>query len=139
MNSFRIPYRPPIRVLVADDDGIQRSVTQHCAVGAWAGADVHLAHDGHEALEMFWAEAPRPFDLVITDWQMPGLNGGNVIRTIRGGDSDVPVIILTALERAGDIGELLEDFEGVLYVEKPVMASEFTAMLMEMGRIISGK
>ena len=139
MNSFRIPYRPPIRVLVADDDGIQRSVTQHCVVNAWAGADVHLAHDGHEAIEMFMAEAPRPFDLVITDWQMPGLNGDRVIRVIRGGDSDVPVIILTALERAGEIGELLEDFEGILYVEKPVMASEFTAMLMEMGRVISGK
>jgi EAL domain-containing protein (putative c-di-GMP-specific phosphodiesterase class I) len=57
-----------------------------------AGRDVVLAHDGREAAE---AIASRPFDVVVTDVNMPGISGVELLRAVRAKDLDVPVILVT--------------------------------------------
>ena len=56
------------------------------------GYQVSTASDGHEALTQFAIARP---DLVITDLTMPGLNGYQLCRLIRG-ISSVPVLVLSA-------------------------------------------
>lgn len=63
-----------------------------------AGAQVTLAANGREALELIAAaeSAETPFDLLITDIQMPILDGFNLARELRGRGMNLPIIALTA-------------------------------------------
>jgi two-component system NtrC family response regulator len=54
---------------------------------------VTAAEDGAGGLSAF---ASSPFDLVITDLKMPGIPGMEVLRKIRAGSPDVPVLVITA-------------------------------------------
>jgi CheY-like chemotaxis protein len=63
------------------------------------GHDVVVATAGKEGLERFGTEK---FDLVIVDYFMPGMNGGEVIRKIREMNARVPIIMLSGyVERLG--------------------------------------
>jgi len=54
--------------------------------------DVTEASDGSEALAIF---KPGEFDLVLTDWNMPGMTGLEVLQGIRAQDASIPVIMVT--------------------------------------------
>jgi two-component system phosphate regulon response regulator PhoB len=60
-----------------------------------AGFNVITARDGEEALEIL---ATTPVDLVITDYQMPGITGLEVARRVHKepGKRDLPMLLLTA-------------------------------------------
>lgn len=60
-----------------------------------AGFDVRTAADGLEGWEQILARRP---DLVITDWQMPRLDGFGLVQRIRAEESlsDLPIMMLTA-------------------------------------------
>jgi two-component system, cell cycle response regulator CpdR len=60
------------RILLADDDAATRDLVQRAL--ATDGHSVVSTQDGAEALDKL-REAPDSFDLVITDVQMPGLDG----------------------------------------------------------------
>ncbi|MFQ6027169.1 MAG: response regulator transcription factor [Dehalococcoidia bacterium] len=81
------------RVLVVDDDRNHRAAV--CAILELGGYSVVPAQEGREALRKFFAE---PTDLVILDVTMPGMDGWTLLERIRE-VSDVPVIMLTALEQ----------------------------------------
>lgn len=55
--------------------------------------EVDVACDGYEGLQMF---QKRPYDLVITDIQMPNMNGLDMIEHIRMNNGEIPIIITTA-------------------------------------------
>ncbi|MGO4391092.1 PAS domain S-box protein [Variovorax sp. M-6] len=84
-----------IRVLVVDDSPVNLLVCQN--ILGRAGAEVRLAKDGREAVEMLRA-GPGSFDLVLMDVHMPVLDGNEATRRIRGelGLAALPVIALTA-------------------------------------------
>jgi two-component system chemotaxis response regulator CheY len=50
------------------------------------------AADGNQAVEFF---KPGAFDLVLTDWNMPGKTGLEVVQAIRAQDRSVPIIMIT--------------------------------------------
>ncbi len=70
--------RPTLRIPVADDCPVLRELYR--ARFGSLGAEVTLAADGTEAL---LAAATSPFDLVITDHEMPRTEGLTVVRTPR--------------------------------------------------------
>ena len=83
------------KVLLADDE---RSLCEAVRmILEDAGYEVCVAHDGREAVDVFWREQP---DLAILDVMMPKLDGFEVVERIRGMRKDVPVLILSA---KGDI------------------------------------
>lgn len=135
--NFRIPYTPPIEVLIVDDAGIQRSVNRMCVGEAFTGAEITLAADGQEALEAFYSG--RVPHLLITDIQMPGMDGDILIRKLRGAGETVAIIIMTALVRDRSVLSLVEEFDGILYVEKPIRPFQFAAELNAMGESIASK
>lgn len=63
------------------------------------GYDVQVAEDGETGLDRARAWGP---DLVMLDLMLPGMDGYRVLRTMREGGSDVPVLILTARGEEAD-------------------------------------
>ncbi|HEX4684728.1 MAG TPA: response regulator transcription factor, partial [Gemmatimonadaceae bacterium] len=63
------------------------------------GYDVQIAEDGETGLER--ARAWKP-DLVMLDLMLPGMDGYRVLKALRDGGSDVPVLILTARGEEAD-------------------------------------
>ena len=81
----------PQRILVVDDEPNMQRVLQ--IMLQKMGHDVVCAPDGAIALQRF---QEAPVDLVISDLRMPGVGGIDLLRTLRGQGSDVPLIIMTA-------------------------------------------
>ena len=82
------PARP--RVLVVDDEASIRDLLSKTL--ALAEYDVDLAPDGRTALERLRV---IPYDFLITDLKMPGVDGLAVIREARRLKADLPVLIIT--------------------------------------------
>ena len=84
-----------IRVLVVDDEHYMRKVVRTMLMGLGV-RDILEAPDGPNGLDLIRSAAP---DVVILDWQMPGLDGNSFVRIVRSPDSfpypDVPIIMLT--------------------------------------------
>jgi signal transduction histidine kinase/CheY-like chemotaxis protein len=96
--SLEIAGRRPLRVLLAEDEAVNRVVV--------VGMLQHLGHhadsvnDGFELLEALGRE---PYDVVLMDVQMPGMDGLEVTRRIRAAAGEQPYIIaVTAHALAGD-------------------------------------
>ena len=78
------------RVLVIDDDEVSRTLVKRMLDGE--GHRVEEAHDGAEGLRLFGENPP---DLVLTDINMPGLDGHDVIEAIRVLHADIPIIAIS--------------------------------------------
>ncbi|MEO1036961.1 MAG: two-component regulator propeller domain-containing protein [Pseudomonadota bacterium] len=93
-------------ILVVEDNEVNQAVAE--GMLARLGCDVQLASNGHEALA---ALGERSFDLVLMDVQMPGLDGIETTRRLRGGDSfgrDAKIIGVTAQAAADDRHRCIE-------------------------------
>jgi adenylate cyclase len=88
------PQRPP-RVLVVDDSKLNRELLEAYLIQF--GAEVTLAHDGREGLDLALKMAP---DVVLTDLQMPHMDGLELCRRLKAEPATqfVPIVMLTAME-----------------------------------------
>jgi two-component system alkaline phosphatase synthesis response regulator PhoP len=94
------------------------------------GYDVHVARDGHEALEIVRREHPR---LVLLDVMMPKKTGFEVCQELRSDDSvkDTLVLMLTAKGRDTDIAKgLAMGADG--YMTKPFSTKELVQKVREL-------
>jgi len=121
-----------VRVLVVDDEKVIRNLLQLSLQRM--GYQVVIACDGPEALSVF--EAQR-FDLVLLDILMPGMDGFHVCKAIRK-ISDVPIVMLTALNRPDDIVLGLE-LGADTYITKPFTFREVEARIRAILRRASGR
>ena len=95
----RGPETPGARVLVVEDEPhIRDLIALHLKL---EGLIATAVGDGEQALELARAE---PFDLVILDLMLPGLDGVTVCRAIRRDttNADVPILMLTARREESD-------------------------------------
>jgi phosphoserine phosphatase RsbU/P len=121
------------RVLLADDSRAQRRVLAS-ALARW-GYAVEEAASGLEALE---AARARPFDFVLSDWMMPGMDGPALCRAFRAlpRDGYGYFILLTAKNDREEVARGLEagadDF-----LAKPVNLAELQARMLAGGRIVA--
>ncbi len=86
-----------LRVLAIDDSRTMRNLLQ--ATLCTAGFDVDIAEDGEDGLQRFDASDP---DVVITDINMPRLDGFEFIKAARARDRQRVVPILVLSTEAGD-------------------------------------
>lgn len=109
-------------VLIVDDDPANRQILFN--ILSMDGHSVIAASTGVEALRVL--EQNNNIDLVILDWMMPGLSGGEVCRQIRRrwSLSELPVLMLTARTRPED---MLAGFE--------VGANDFLGKPVEIGEL----
>jgi diguanylate cyclase (GGDEF)-like protein len=96
---FPIAY-PRGDVLVVDDDELARA--HLVSVLTLAGYQVHSAGTGAQALLML---SVRPCQIVVTDWEMPELDGPGLCRALRlrDGDCYTYVLMLTVRDTADDV------------------------------------
>ena len=83
-------------ILVLDDDQAVTDVLQDYLERM--GAEVAVCHAPEIAIECV-AEAPGAWDVVITDYDMPGLTGGDVVDQIRAITPNLPIFVVTALAK----------------------------------------
>ncbi|NLU65864.1 response regulator transcription factor [Streptomyces sp. HNM0574] len=126
------PFSPPPgeghKVLVVDDDP---EVAE--AIGAaleTEGYRVHLAYDGAEALQTVGNWGP---DAVLLDLLMPRLDGLAVCRRLRALGDRIPILVVTARDRAGDRVDGL-DAGADDYLSKPFDVAELLARLRALVR-----
>ena len=93
------------RVLIVDDDGVDRMAVRRALRAAGVRAEVREAEDVHSALGVLREE---PFDCVFLDYNLPGGDGLRVLRGARESGVDTPVVMLTGNEDAQTAVELMK-------------------------------
>lgn len=91
-----LPAVRRLRVLIADDSITTRTLEKN--ILETAGYDVRVAYDGVQAWEML---TEHPFDVVVTDVEMPRMDGLDLTRRIKAhpATKDIPVVLLTSLQK----------------------------------------
>ena len=85
-----IPGAPASILIVDDEESIRESLVTLLEM---EGYSVETGADGEEGLARI---AERPFDLVLLDYALPGMNGMEVLQEIRERDQQLAVIMITA-------------------------------------------
>ncbi len=123
------PQGPRSRLLIVDDDaGMRENLAE---LFGSLGYDVRTAADARQALEALEEE---PFDLLLTDYKMPGPTGIELIAAARSRWPSLRAVLMTAF------GDSVTAAEGVRhgaagYVSKPFEADEIVAFV---ERLLSG-
>lgn len=81
-----------MKVLLVDDSGVMRKIIARSLNSLWIDEVIEAA-DGVEALEVF--KDGEGFDLVLTDWNMPRMNGLELVEKIRAAGHKVPIMMVT--------------------------------------------
>ncbi|TNM39572.1 response regulator transcription factor [Nocardioides albidus] len=117
-----------MRVLVVDDE---RRLARTLQVGLGAeGFAVDLAHDGTDGL---WLARENPYDAIVLDLMLPGINGYQVCRTLREEGNWTPILMLTAKDGEWDQVEGL-DTGADDYLTKPFSFPVLVARLRAVAR-----
>jgi DNA-binding NtrC family response regulator len=113
------------RILVVDDERSVAFLLSENLAELDPCYQVQVAHSGEEALSRVVA---KPFDLIITDLRMPGMDGLELIRHVQEVSPDTRTILITAYgdkdveQEAGNLGVYR-------YVTKPFKTDEFTQIV----------
>ncbi|WP_051709826.1 hybrid sensor histidine kinase/response regulator [Andreprevotia chitinilytica] len=115
-----------LRVLAVDDHPINRLLLKGQLIQL--GCVVSLAKDGYEALR-YW-ESGEKYDVMLTDVNMPGLDGYQLTRTLRRQGIKVPIIGVTANALAGEL-ERCRTAGMNDYLPKPVSLAALQRTLLD--------
>ncbi|MBN2022919.1 MAG: diguanylate cyclase [Pirellulales bacterium] len=124
---------PNRRVLLVDDDPALRRILSHWLRGA--DFDVREAGNGMEALAAIEADCP---DFLITDWEMPVVDGPELCRRVRASNLPKYVYILFLTIRSAP-AEMITGLEigADDYLGKPILQGELLARMRAAGRIVA--
>ena len=111
-------------VLIVDDDASQSSAMSHLLNG-W-GYHTLTACDGRDALDKL---AGFPADVVVTDMNMPNLDGVGLLAELQKSPAPPPAIVLTAFGSVEKAVELVRDSGAFWYLEKPAQARVLRTIL----------
>jgi two-component system OmpR family response regulator len=117
-----------VRVLIVEDELRMASLIRRGLVGEGIAADV--AASGNDAL---WMAQAHPYDAVVLDVMLPGLDGFETCRRLRGGGVWAPVLMLTARDAVEDRVAGL-DSGADDYLVKPFAFAELLARLRALVR-----
>ncbi len=99
-------------LLVDDDEPLARSLSR---VLQGAGYEVTIVHDGAIAAKTVMR---RSFDVIVSDIQLPGMTGVDLLRVVRAYDLDVPLILMTGTPTIETATEAVS-LGALEYLQKP--------------------
>ena len=117
-----------MRVLIIEDDLRMASLVRRGLTGEGLAADV--AASGEDAL---WLAQAHPYDAIVLDVMLPGLDGFETCRRLRGSGVWTPVLMLTARDAVEDRVAGL-DSGADDYLVKPFAFAELLARLRALAR-----
>jgi two-component system, sensor histidine kinase and response regulator len=125
------------RVLVVDDNAASRELLQE--IFASLSIPVELAASGAEALSLLRASSrEKPFDLVLLDWRMPGLDGIETARRLRDdrGIAQTPLVVMVSAYNRDEAIEEATEAGVSAFLVKPL---DRRLLLETMQTYLSGK
>ncbi len=116
-----------LSLLIVDDNATNRMVMRE-QLEDW-GAKVEEVESGVSALARL-KERTQPFDIVLLDMQMPGMNGAELGRTIKSDKAlgDTKLVMMTSMGHRGD-AQYFSDLGFSAYFSKPATASDLFSAL----------
>ncbi len=112
----------PQRVLVVDDNKSARQILAD--MSRTFGAEVVTAEDGQTAIRLFDGalRAGRPFDMILLDWQMPGMDGAACARLMHSLSPNPPQVLMVSGHQRDEIEETLarSNTQVQAFLSKPV-------------------
>jgi len=113
------------KVLVVDDmTAIRQVIMAHLKS---VGCEPLGVSNGRVALDLL---ARRPFDLVLSDWNMPGMDGTQLVTAIRARNKTIPIVMVTA-EGDPKLLETLRELGINGYIIKPFKPQALLKLLQK--------
>ena len=129
-----------LKVLIVDDNQTNRFVLMEY-LKSWGCLPVE-AVDGKEALIVFRdaVSSESPFDLILTDFQMPEMSGFDLAKEIKTMETlkEVPIIVLTSSGRKGD-GRNCKEIGVNGYLTKPIRQNELRKAMVSVLGLSTGR
>ena len=117
-----------IKVLIVDDEASQRCVLA-AMVSAW-GMQSETAGDGEEALTKL---SSFPADVIVTDLNMPGLDGFGLLDRLRESGDSPPTIVLTAYGNIETAVKTVHEGGAYWFLEKPIQPGPLEILIRRAG------
>jgi CheY-like chemotaxis protein len=114
-------------ILLIDDEPMVTDLCEMMLINL--GHKVLKAHSGSEGIKIYEAHKPR-IDLIISDFNMPGMNGQEVVNTLRTRDPGVKVLLSSGGMGAAEEEEVvLRGFDG--FLNKPYTMNTLSIKIAE--------
>jgi DNA-binding response OmpR family regulator len=128
MSGFDMAKKNKLKILVIEDDEFSRDALAHLLSAE--GYQTLSAHDGESGLAQAHDELP---DLIIVDLDLPGINGKQVIETIRGDGSlsETPILVVTGAEAKE--AEMAVEAGANSYLTKPIEFDHLIGVLSDLS------
>lgn len=131
MNTHTVPEGPSRpSVLLVEDDTDQVALITRWLEGA-GDYDINVAHDGTAANRVLWS---RPWSLVISDIQLPGLDGLSLLSRFRAADRTTPFVLISSRNTLDDAHKALK-LQATDFLPKPLDRSAFLDCATTLARI----
>jgi DNA-binding NtrC family response regulator len=118
------------RILILDDEPAVLNALRRTLRAAFAQDDVVIeVFDEPEAAVLRAGE--QDFDVVISDYRMPGLNGADVLQLVKGLQPDAIRIVVSATTEILDIADAVNRAEVFRYLAKPWHQEELVATVRD--------
>lgn len=115
-----------MKVLIVEDSEMTRVIIRK-TLKSLGVENVYDAVDGRDAVEVYDRETP---DVIFSDWNMPNMDGLEMLKEIRQRSASVPVIMITTERSRGRVMEAIH--EGITdYMVKPFSPASLKEKLMK--------
>jgi YesN/AraC family two-component response regulator len=123
--EIKLSASPALSLLIVEDDKIALDIFGRMLAKKFPGITINIAENGTMGVQRFKEHAA---DIVITDLNMPGLNGIQMIRVIKGINADVKIIVLTGYNDEFTLQQLSETGNTAVIV-KPIDFGKLFALV----------
>ena len=131
--SAGLPWQRSLDILVIDDSHFSREAISAALVKV--GFAVDTAEDGSTGIRR---ATEKLFDVALVDFEMPGMQGPEVLRKLRALGAKAPTLLIMLTSRSGAVDRLRAKFAGCdAYLTKPTRMQEFLKILRDFA--IAGK
>ena len=128
-----LPWQRALDILVIDDSHFSREAISAALVKV--GFSVNTSESGADGLKL---ALEKRFDVALVDFEMPGMQGPEVLRKLRALGSKAPSLLIMLTSRTGTVDRLRARFAGCdAYLTKPTQMKEFLKILREFA--VAGK
>ena len=124
IGNLRADYSGRV-ILVVDD--IKLNFVLVKAILKNTGADILWAEDGFKAIEI--VDSGRQIDLILMDYNMPGINGSETARIIREKNKGLPIISQTAQKSGEQFLNIVRDYDDIIF--KPLTPEKLITKINE--------